>query len=139
MQSRNFSNLSSRFDSYAILSLSPQTSNTAAPDSCTLKELDSYFTNNTEKNLCDFPIPQPPTHLTLVPIFLPSFPHSCSCQGQILSFSTRSHTAYLLRDINLLTIFTSLFCIFKFSLCTRSLPTSCMNVPFCLSKNQSSL
>ena len=95
-------------DNYATLSFSPQTFSTAGLDSPTSKEHDSYFTNNTEKNLCDFPTPQPPTYLTLVPIFLPSFPHPCSCRGQIFSLYTRSHTSYFLRDINPLTIFTSL-------------------------------
>lgn len=107
-------------DNYATLSFSPQTFSTAGLDSPTSKEHDSYFTNNTEKNLCDFPTPQPPTYLTLVPIFLPSFPHPCSCRGQIFSLYTRSHTSYFLRDINPLTIFTSLLHL-QFPISTSSL------------------
>lgn len=112
---------------------SPQTFNTAAPDSPTSKELDSYFTNHTEKNLCNFPMPQPPTYLTLVLIFLPFFPHSCSCQGQIFSLYTSYHTSYLLRDVNLLTIFTSLSCIFNFPFPQDHFYHH-MNMPFPVSK-----
>lgn len=86
-----------------------------------------------KKNLCNFPMPQPPTYLTLVPIFLPSFPHPCSCRGQIFSLYIRSHTSYLLRDVNPLTIFTSLSCIFNFPFPQDHFYHH-MNMPFSLLK-----
>lgn len=66
----------SLFDTTPSCLFSPQAFNTAAPDSPMSNWLDSYFTNNTEKNMCNFlHHSYPPTWLWSLSSWHPSHTH----------------------------------------------------------------